>query len=93
MKEQFYIFADCKLVEVTCSLARATDVAKALRERHGGHLADKVTVKSYMVDVSEVQAASDRYDEIVSNASGYYFQSGQYPWGPRPLCLRLTLAY
>ena len=77
MKEQFYIFADCDLVEVTCSLARATDVAKALRERHGGHLADKVVVKSYMVDTSEVQAASDRYDAIVSNASGYYFQSGQ----------------
>ena len=64
MKEQFYIFADNNLVEVTCSLARATDVAKALRDRHGSFLAGKVVVKSYMVDVSEVQAASDRYDAL-----------------------------
>jgi hypothetical protein len=64
MKEQFYIFADCNLVEVTCSLDRAYDVAKALRERHGSFLAGKVVVKSYMVDVSEVQAASDRYDAL-----------------------------
>lgn len=69
MKEQFYIFADNNLVEVTCSLARATDVAKALRERYGSFLAGKVAVKSYMVDVSEVQAASERYDNLVHDKS------------------------
>ena len=64
MTEQFYIFCDNKLVEVTMSLSRATDVAAQLRKLWGGAFKDKVKVKSYLVDVHEVQLASDKIDGL-----------------------------